>query len=195
MTHLELNREDANHLHSRYYKDYGLAIEGLVRHHKLTDPLSYNREVDDALPLEEALSPDPELRKLLMDFDTSKVRLWLFTNAYATHARRVVRLLGVEDLFEGLTFCDYDCQKFVCKPHAEMFQLAERDAGASSADQCFFVDDSLLNCAAAQERGWTACHLVETTEQPPAQQASKYQIRRLQELKDIFPSFFRADST
>ncbi|KAI9657257.1 MAG: hypothetical protein M1831_004446 [Alyxoria varia] len=195
MTHLELSREDANYLHLRYYKDYGLAIEGLVRHHKLEDPLSYNREVDDALPLEKALSPDPELRKLLMEFDTSKARLWLFTNAYITHARRVVRLLGVDDLFEGITYCDYGSSKFVCKPHAAMFQLAEKDTGVSSADQCFFVDDSHLNCAAAQDRGWTACHFVESTEQPPAQQASKYRIRRLEELKDIFPEFFRVAST
>jgi hypothetical protein len=51
MKHLELSREDAFKLHQEYYKNYGLAIEGIVRHHRI-DPLEYNRQVDDALPLE-----------------------------------------------------------------------------------------------------------------------------------------------
>ena len=63
MKHLELSKEDAYKLHQEYYKTYGLAIEGLVRHHKI-DPLEYNRQVDDAIPLESIISPDPALRKL-----------------------------------------------------------------------------------------------------------------------------------
>jgi hypothetical protein len=38
----------ASLLHQKYYKEYGLAIEGLTRHHKI-DPLVFNYEVDDAL--------------------------------------------------------------------------------------------------------------------------------------------------
>lgn len=97
---LELDQADARSLHETYYKSYGLALEGLVRHHKI-DPLEYNSRVDDALPLENVLHPDPELRSLIEDMDRSKVRLWLFTNAYVTHGKRVVRLLGIEDLFDG----------------------------------------------------------------------------------------------
>ncbi|KAI0150453.1 pyrimidine 5'-nucleotidase [Xylariaceae sp. FL1272] len=103
--HLGLPEEEAIRLHHEYYKNYGLAIEGLVRHHQI-DPLEYNAKVDDALPLEGIIRPDPELRKMLERIDTSKVKLWLLTNAYVTHARRVVKLLGIEDLFEGLTYCD-----------------------------------------------------------------------------------------
>jgi len=72
--HLELTQADAYKLHQEYYKTYGLAIEGLVRHHKI-DPLEYNRQVDDALPLESIIFPDPQLRKLLEDIDKSKVFL------------------------------------------------------------------------------------------------------------------------
>jgi pyrimidine and pyridine-specific 5'-nucleotidase len=121
-----------------YYKTYGLAIEGLVRHHKI-DPLEYNRQVDDALPLESIISPDPALRKLLLDIDKSKVKLWLFTNAYVTHGQRVVRLLGVDDLFEGLTFCDYGQDTMICKPHPEMFAKAMKEAGAKKFKDCYFV--------------------------------------------------------
>jgi len=92
--------EDAQTLHETYYKSYGLAIEGLVRYHKI-DPVDYNSKVDDALPLDQILHSDPRLRKLISDIDRTKVRLWLFTNAYITHGKRVVKLLGIEDLFDG----------------------------------------------------------------------------------------------
>ena len=136
--HLELSREDAYKLHQEYYKTYGLAIEGLVRHHKI-DALEYNREVDDALPLDSIITKDLELRKLLEDIDKTKVKLWLFTNAYITHAQRVVRLLGVEDMFEGMTFCDYAQSTMICKPHLEMFTKAMREAGVKEFKDCYFV--------------------------------------------------------
>src|SRR5262245_6743052 len=102
---LSLSWEEAVKLHKEYYQNYGLAIEGLVRHHQI-DPLDYNSKVDDALALDDIITPNPELRRLLEDVDRSKVRMWLFTNAYVTHGKRVVRLLGIEDLFEGMTYCD-----------------------------------------------------------------------------------------
>lgn len=141
--HLSLSREDAVKLHRNYYTQYGLAIEGLVRHHQI-DPLDYNRQVDDALPLETVLSPDAQLRQLLQDFDKSKVRLWLLTNAYITHAKRVVKLLGVDDLFEGLTFCEYDAEKIICKPYKEMYEKAQKEAGVSSPEDCYFVGQFVL---------------------------------------------------
>ena len=138
MTHLELTREDAVQLHTRYYKDYGLAIEGLVRHHKI-NPLEYNEKVDDALPLDDIIKPNPELRSLLEDIDRSKVKLWLFTNAYITHGKRVVRLLGIEDLFDGITYCDYSAKRLLCKPTPAMYDKAMREAGMTNPADCYFV--------------------------------------------------------
>jgi len=136
--HLEITRDDAYKLHQEYYKTYGLAIEGLVRHHRI-DPLEYNRQVDDALPLESIIFPDPQLRKLLSDIDKSKVKLWLFTNAYKTHGNRVVNLLAIQDMFEGMTFCDYAQEKLTCKPHPEMFAKAMTESGVQKMQQCYFV--------------------------------------------------------
>lgn len=194
-------------LHQKYYTDYGLAIEGLVRHHKV-DPLEYNRDVDDALPLDGVITPDPQLRCLLEDIDTSKVRPWLFTNAHITHAQRIVRLLGIEDLFEGITYCDYSQEILVCKPHRDMFDKAEGEAGVTSVRDCYFVgssycdafisdtvdsptDDSYLNCKHAQLRGWTTAHLVESGIPHPATKASRYQIESLGDLRTIWPRFFK----
>ncbi|KAL7822875.1 pyrimidine 5-nucleotidase [Trichoderma gracile] len=189
--HLSLPWDEAVKLHKEYYTNYGLAIEGLVRHHQI-DPLEYNAKVDDALPLEDLIKPNPELRQLLEDIDRSKVRLWLFTNAYVNHGKRVVRLLGIDDLFEGLTFCDYSEVPLVCKPHEDMFKKAMKQAGVERAEDCYFVDDSFANCAAAKKLGWTAAHLVEEDVPAPKVQASQYQIRHLRELRQVYPQFFKS---
>jgi pyrimidine and pyridine-specific 5'-nucleotidase len=136
--HLSLSVDDAVMLHKEYYRTYGLAIEGLTLHHKI-DPLEFNREVDDALPLDDILKPEPRLRKLLEDIDRSKVKMWLLTNAHVTHGKRVVKLLGVDDLFEGITYCDYSQPRLICKPNPEMWEKAEKEAGANGVENCYFV--------------------------------------------------------
>lgn len=136
--HLSLSPEDAYMLHHKYYREYGLAIEGLAKHHKVK-PLEFNQKVDDALPLDDILKPDMELRRLLESFDTKKVKLWLFTNAHITHGKRVVELLGVDDLFEGITYCDYAAQELLCKPREEMYSKAERESNVSGMGCCYFV--------------------------------------------------------
>jgi len=136
--HLSISREEAVTLHSQYYKNYGLAIGGLVRHHRI-DPLRFNAEVDDALPLENLIKPRPELSRLLRDVDRSKVKLWLFTNAYITHARRVIKILRLEDAFDGVTFCDYSVSPFVCKPQTDMYAKAMAEAGVERMEDCYFV--------------------------------------------------------
>lgn len=72
--HLDIPFDEAVRLHKEYYTNYGLAIEGLVRHHQI-DPLDYNAKVDDALPLQDIIKPNPELRRLLEDIDKSKVTM------------------------------------------------------------------------------------------------------------------------
>ena len=202
VSHLSLSAEAAIELHRRYYRDYGLAISGLVKHHQV-DPLAYNKEVDDALPLEGLIKRDEGLRELLAGVDRTKCKLWLFTNAHITHAQRVVRLLGVAEFFEGMTYCDYAEKRLVAKPHAEMFEKAEAEAGLVFAkgmegkgqrhDRCFFVDDSALNCSAAKERGWTVVHKLEPEDAEPQNMAGQYQIRHLRQLRTLFPQFWKVD--
>ncbi|KAI0884180.1 pyrimidine 5'-nucleotidase [Annulohypoxylon maeteangense] len=191
--HLGLSKEDTIRLREEYYKNFGLIVEGLVYNHKI-DPLQYNSMVDDSIALDSLIKPDPKLRQLLQDIDKSKVRLWLFTNAYVTHARRVVRLLGVDDFFEGVTYCDYARVPLVCKPQAKMFEEAMRAAGVESNTDCYFVDDSFTNCRGAHEFGWTAVHLVEEGLPTPPSQASQHQIQSLEELRTLFPHFFKGNN-
>jgi len=188
---LQLNPKDAETLHETYYKTYGLAIEGLVLYHKI-DPLEYNSVVDDALPLDQVLHSDLGLRKLISDMDRTKVRLWLFTNAYVTHAKRVVKLLGIEDLFDGITYCDYAQEKLICKPQIAMFEKAMKEASITDRSNCYFVDDTTVNCRAAISYGWgNTVQKLEPGDPEPPVPAAKHNIRNLEELRTLYPEFFK----
>lgn len=191
VTHLNIDDESAEKLHKTYYKEYGLAIEGLVRYNGV-DALEYNREVDDALPLDTILKPDPELRKMLLSIDRSKVKkLWLFTNAYKTHGHRVVKLLGIDDLFDGMTFCDYSQYPLVCKPKEEMFAKALKEAGVTDVRNCIYVDDSALNIRAATELGWGETILfAEEDSDVPEKPPGKHVVRSLMEIPQLLPDIF-----
>jgi len=194
--HLELTPEEAYDLHHKYYTSYGLAILGLVQHHQV-DALEFNEKVDDALPLDTILKPNPSLRRLLLDIDRENVKLWLLTNAYVTHGKRVVKLLGVDDLFEGITYCDYavkDVSKFIAKPAKAMFERAMKDAGVQAGEDCYFVDDSYINAKGAQELGWSTAHLIEPGERVPEIPATKFVIRDLEELRQVFPEVFKHEA-
>jgi pyrimidine and pyridine-specific 5'-nucleotidase len=52
-------------------------------------------------------------------------------------------------------------------------------------------DDSHLNTKAAHALGWTAVHLLDKKDPEPAERACQYQIRSLEELRGIFPQFFK----
>ncbi|TFY59687.1 hypothetical protein EVJ58_g5632 [Rhodofomes roseus] len=148
--------EEATDLHHKYYTQYGLALRGLVRHHQI-DALDFDRKCDGSLPLEDILEPDHKLRKLLEDMDRSKARVWALTNAYKTHAKRVLGILGVEDQVEGVVFCDYSNPQFACKPEPEYFHNAMQKANLQDLSKCCFVDDSRANVRAAKRLGWGRC--------------------------------------
>lgn len=50
-----------------------------------------------------------------------------------------MRLLGIDDLFEGITYCDYAAEEMLCKPHRDMFAKAMNEAGVMSPEKCYFV--------------------------------------------------------
>lgn len=159
---LGLSDEEASDLHHKYYSQYGLALRGLTRHHNV-DPLDFDQKCDGSLPLEEMIKPDPALRQLFLDIDRSKVRVWALTNAYRTHAQRVLRILHLEDLIDGLIFCDYAEPNFVCKPEPEYYHQALKKANVRDPARCLFIDDSLTNVKAAARLGWRRCvHFCET---------------------------------
>lgn len=186
---LDMPPEQAASLHQRYLREFGSTIEGLIHYHQV-DPIFFNKQVDDALPLEDLLEEDIKLQQTLARFDKTKVKLWLLTNAHITHAHRVIRILGIERYFEGITFCDYASKQLVLKPSQKMYAVVERDADVGGVRDCFFVDNSVQNCIAAQERGWTVVHLCEASQAVlGGDEVVNYRVGSLHELPDLFPEF------
>ncbi|KAH8924805.1 pyrimidine 5-nucleotidase [Atractiella rhizophila] len=185
-----LSDEEAHRLHQKYYKEYGLAIRGLVRHHKV-DPLDYNQHCDAALPLETILFPSPALHDLFRSIDTNKVRIWGLTNAFRDHASRVLKLLGLQEYFEGIVYCDYQNPTFNCKPERAFFEMAQRAPHPPSYNPTpeeiksrnRFIDDSLLNIRGAIKFGWDPRYClvldedgkeqINGTSQPPSLSSSE----------------------
>lgn len=171
---LQLDDEEAHRLHINYYKEYGLALEGLVRNHQV-DALEYNAQVDDALDLKRVLHYNQPLRDMLIRIKETHQfdYFWLVTNAYKNHALRVISFLGLGDLFDGLTFCDYSRFPIVCKPMNDYFfhflDLTHTGTNFRTPGvlkQQYFVDDSEINVKAAHRLGFgNVIHYVEVEEE------------------------------
>ncbi|KAL8277118.1 hypothetical protein RQP46_010446 [Phenoliferia psychrophenolica] len=157
---LGLPDDEAKSLHHHYYTEYGLAIRGLVRHHQV-DPLDYDEQCDASLPLEDVLVFNPALRSLLQDIDRTKYRVWALTNAYVNHAVRVLKLMQLEDQFEGVVSCDYGTPDFSCKPEAAYFNEAILAGNQLDPSKNYFVDDSAINVKGAHALGWGHCVLFD----------------------------------
>lgn len=160
-THLALTDEEAHQLHMNYYKTYGLALEGLVRNHHV-DALEYNAKVDDLLALQSVLSYNQDLRSMLLEIKKNFDYFWLVTNAYKNHGLRVISLLGLGDLFDGLTYCDYSKNPIICKPMKAYFDNFLSLTNIHEPSTLSFVDDSEINCKAAHDLGFgRVYHYVE----------------------------------
>ena len=165
---LDLDDKCAHELHMNYYKKYGLALEGLVRNHDV-DALAYNSAVDDAIELKGVLHYNEELRNMLLDMKQHFDYFWLVTNAYRNHALRVISFLGLGDIFDGLTFCDYSQNPIICKPMPQYFLSflktthVDVDNASVMAHQ-WFVDDLEINVKAAAKIGFG--HVVHYVEDP-----------------------------
>lgn len=180
----------AKKLNEKYYKQYGLAIKGLINEHPdlKIDPVEYNNFVDDALPLHDIITPDLELRAALIKIKESKKfdKMWLYTNAYKTHAIRCIVLLGIADLFDGLTFCDYKMvQDMSCKPDVSSYSKMAEDVsleGESLSEklkECYFIDDSLRNLEQGVHLNMKQCVLIDHDVTEP------YEINAVEEGKKI----------
>jgi len=153
---LGLDDTSAARLHKQYRNTYGLAVRGLVLHHKV-DPFDYYAKTQGALLLEDMIKPDPNLRKLFEDIDRTKCQVWGLTNAFLPHGQRVLQLLGIEDQIDGLVACDVESPEVVCKPRPEYYYQALKQAKVTDASKCLFIDDRQDNVEAAKRLGWGRC--------------------------------------
>jgi putative hydrolase of the HAD superfamily len=146
---LNIPEQDVHALRRSYFERYGTTLRGL-QIHKHVDPADYLAYVHD-LPLQDYLSPNPQLHQLLMSLPQ---RRWVFTNADAAHAGRVLKTLNLVDCFNGII--DVFATEFACKPEREAFEKAMQIAGEADPRCCMLIDDAPRNLAAAREMGFAA---------------------------------------
>lgn len=135
--------EEIPALRQYFFRTYGTTLRGL-QIERSVDAREYLDYVHN-VPLQEYLNPDPALREMLLQL---KQRRLIFTNADANHARRVLRVLGVEDCFD--TIIDILNIAPYCKPQPEAYQTALKLAGDPDPAACLMIDDSLRNLHGAR---------------------------------------------
>lgn len=152
--------EDVDGLRRRYWLDYGITLQGLIRHFAVDpeDYLTYVHDVDVA----SRLCADPTLAALLAALPQRK---GVFTNGSLCHAERVLGTLGVRDLFEHV----FDIRiggyqpKLYNEPYRQV--LAAIDVAPA---RCVMVEDTLDNLNPAKELGMTTLWLATAERETPS---------------------------
>jgi len=131
---LGIPETDVPFLREQYFKMYGTTLRGLQERHNV-DKEDFLTFVHD-LPLQEYLKPNPMVREVIAALPT---RNFIFTNADVPHARRVLAVLGLDDLFE--TVVDVNAVAPYCKPMPESFAIAMDLADEPDPRKCVMIDD------------------------------------------------------
>jgi len=133
-------------LREQYFKMYGTTLRGLQARHNV-DVEDYLAFVHD-LPLKDHLTPNPLQREIIASLPGRKL---IFTNADVNHARRVLTVLNLDDLFE--TIVDVNAVAPYCKPMPESFAIAQELADEPDPRRCVVIDDLPRTTRAAIEAG------------------------------------------
>lgn len=157
---LGIAEKDAPALREQYFKMYGTTLRGLQARHNV-DTEDFLAYVHD-LPLKEYIQPDPIQREIIASLPSRKL---IFTNADASHARRVLEALDLSDLFEAIV--DIHAVAPYCKPMPEAFAIAQELADEPDPRKCVMIDDLPRTTRAALDAGMAS--ILYGTEEPTAE--------------------------
>ncbi|PLX75879.1 MAG: pyrimidine 5'-nucleotidase [Desulfuromonas sp.] len=136
---------DVDGLRRRYWSDYGVTLQGLIRHHDVDaeDYLDYVHDVD----VQARIDPDRELGDRLADIDAP---CYVFTNGSRAHAERVLSCLGIADRFDEIF--DIRIAAYRPKPFPDPYREVLRRVGCLP-ERSVMVEDSIENLLTARELG------------------------------------------
>jgi len=145
---LGLHEEEVSTLRRKYYITYGTTLRGLQTHYDVDadDYLDYVHDIN----LQKYLRPLPGLREMVISLPQTR---WIFTNADAKHATRVLDVMQLSGCFQGII--DVKAIQFACKPEQVAYQRALALAGDPDPQQCVLLDDSPTNLLPARQLGFT----------------------------------------
>jgi pyrimidine 5'-nucleotidase len=167
---------DIPQLRKEYINNYGTTLRGLQTHNQVDseDFLSFVHDI----PVSDYLQPDEGLRVILQSLPQSR---WVFTNADAMHAERVLEALDLTACFHGIV--DITALAYESKPDPQAFMNALKISGAKDPCQCMMFDDSPRNLKTAKQLGFYTV-LVSSDGQAPGVDA---RIDRLVDLPSALP--------
>ncbi|EKD88618.1 MAG: hypothetical protein ACD_34C00433G0002 [uncultured bacterium] len=158
----------------RLFQLYGTTRRGLQAEYQI-DEADFMDYVHD-ISIDQYLSPNITLRNILESYPQRKV---IFTNADTGHAIRVLKTLGVQDLFDKII--DIRSIDPWCKPQTEAFAKALELAGINNPKNCVMIDDALRNLVTAHEFGLFTIHVGEPKAITPVDAA----IMSIEELPNV----------
>ncbi len=180
---LGVPEEEVSAMRQAYWRTYGTTLRGLYVE-KHIDAQAFLNYVHD-IALEHYLHADEELDALLGTLQQDK---YIFTNAPADYARRVLRVIGIERHFQKIF--DINFIEYESKPAASAYQKVLAALNARG-EECLMIDDAARNLAPAQALGIKTVLLNGRGNLPSneAQPGVDHVIERIEQLVDILKSW------
>jgi putative hydrolase of the HAD superfamily len=158
--HLKLDEQAANDLRMHYWQLYGATLSGLMRHHG-TDPEHFLWHTHQFPELPQMVQHEPQLRHVLQRLPGRKL---VFSNAPKHYAEAVLKLLGIDHLFDDLFAIEHT--RYQPKPRIAGFMRLLHKHRLNPL-QCVMVEDSVENLQAAKRLGMKTVW-VSTSQRAPA---------------------------
>jgi putative hydrolase of the HAD superfamily len=148
--HLGMDRARADALRSHYWRRYGATLLGLIRHHGV-DAAHFLHHTHLLPGLED------RVRGHAHDFAALarlRGRRYILTNAPAAYTARVLGVLGIAHLFDGVVAIEHMRMfgHLRPKPDARMFRALAARLGVHPS-RCVLVEDTLEHQKAARSVG------------------------------------------
>ena len=157
--HLQLDEQAANALRVDYWQQYGATLSGMIRHHA-TDPEHFLWHTHQFPELPGMVVREPYLRQALKRLPGKKV---VFSNAPLHYAGDVLKLLGIDDLFDDLFSIEHT--RYQPKPQMAGFVRLLRKHHLNPM-QCVMVEDSAENLQTAKRLGMKTVWVSASTRFP-----------------------------
>jgi putative hydrolase of the HAD superfamily len=155
---LGIDPEAAHRVQKGFFHSHGMTLPGLMAHHGV-DPHEFLADVHDVDV--DVVAPHPELADLIARLPGKK---FVFTNADAPYAARVLARLGLSESFDALH--DIHALGYVPKPQLPAYANMCAAHGIDPA-RAVFVEDMSRNLAPAKAIGMTTVWIDNGSEQGP----------------------------
>ena len=146
--HMGVPEAQAQATRKHFRGTYGTALRGLMEEGYSVDLEHYLSYVHD-VALDGTLTPDPQVRAMLMSFS---LRRGILTNSNIEHADRILKHLQIEDCFEQVV--DIRALNFLGKPDVTAYERTLALYGVQP-NEVIFIEDTPINTKPAKAMGMT----------------------------------------